>query len=71
MSAAVLEDALKLARVGLIPSFPCLPDKRPACPHGLKDASKDPEQIWFDHRRRAGEALRRGLCIGAEGLYLW
>jgi hypothetical protein len=44
-AASVLEDALKLATVGLMPCFPCLPDKRPACPHGFKNASKDPEQL--------------------------
>lgn len=32
------------AEIGL-PVFPCLPNKRPACPHGFKDATTDPRKI--------------------------
>jgi len=46
--ATPLDAALWLAEYGA-PSFPCLENKRPACPHGLKDATKDPvalRELW-------------------------
>lgn len=45
----LLETAMDYAERG-IPIFPCRPDgKAPACAHGHKDASKDPDQIraWW------------------------
>jgi hypothetical protein len=39
-----LDSALKLAANGF-PAFPCLTNKRPACPHGFKDASTDPDKL--------------------------
>jgi hypothetical protein len=48
----VLDDAHALAESGL-PVFPCsISTKRPATPHGFKDASNDPDEIrhlWRDH----------------------
>ena len=46
----LLETAMDYAERG-IPIFPCRPDsKAPACLHGHKDASKDPDQIraWWE-----------------------
>ena len=41
-----LQFALWLAESKHIPCFPCREDKRPACPHGFKDASADPKIVW-------------------------
>ena len=43
MNASLLDKALELAET--YPVFPCKPDKRPACQHGFKDASQDPEVV--------------------------
>lgn len=46
-----LRQALELVGGGL-PCFPCDDSKRPATPHGFKDASREPEEVrrlWRDH----------------------
>ncbi|MET4242720.1 bifunctional DNA primase/polymerase [Bradyrhizobium sp. RT10b] len=46
-----LASALRLADRGL-PVFPCAASKRPTCPHGFKDASRDPSAVralWRDY----------------------
>jgi hypothetical protein len=43
--------------------FPCRLDKRPACPHGFKDASRDPPEIEALWRRYPGPLV--GIATGA------
>jgi hypothetical protein len=43
--------------------FACRDDKRPACPHGFKDASNDPDQITELWRRWPGVLI--GVATGA------
>lgn len=57
----VLDAALALANEGLA-VFPCHIDKRPATPHGFKDASADPEAV-----RRLWEAYTAPLIGIATG----
>jgi hypothetical protein len=62
----VLRTALALARRGLH-VFPCLPrDKRPACPHGLKEATADTEIItqWWEARPECNVAVATGTISG-------
>lgn len=50
-STIALAKALALAKVGL-PVFPCAASKRPTCPHGFLDASRDPgavRALWRDY----------------------
>jgi hypothetical protein len=43
--------------------FPCRLDKRPACPHGFKDASRDPPEIEALWQRYPGPLV--GIATGA------
>ena len=48
----VAQIAINLARNAGYATFPCLENKRPACPHGFKSASTDPatiSRLWWDH----------------------
>lgn len=45
-----VEQALRLAR--RLPVFPCAENKRPCCPHGFKDSTRDPaaiRELWRLH----------------------
>jgi len=62
----LLQTARALAEKGLA-IFPCLPrDKRPATPHGLKDATTDPIEIenWWHHNPNYNIAIATGAVSG-------
>lgn len=64
----MLDKALALAKGGW-PIFPLVPgEKRPACAHGLHDATTDPEQIrqWWGHNPDYGIG-----CATGEALECW
>lgn len=59
-----LEHACQLALAGL-PVFPCKDDKAPACPHGFKDATRDPLQVEFLWAQHPGSLI--GVATGLAG----
>jgi len=72
MSAAndVARAAQNLARNRGYWLFPCRDDKRPACPHGFKDAAPDPDAIASLWRQHPGPLIgvRTGAASGASVL---
>jgi hypothetical protein len=73
MSAAdeACATAINLAGNAGYSVFPCRADKSPACPHGFRDASRDPAailQLWhhwpdIEAERAARMSERRRRCI--------
>jgi hypothetical protein len=55
--------AINLARNAGYSVFPCRADKSPACPHGFRDASRDPASILQLWHRWPGELI--GIATGA------
>ena len=66
---ATLKVALALAKQH-IPVFPCKQDKRPATPHGFKDATTDPKQItrWWSNDPTALVGVPTGKASGINVL---
>ena len=65
-SESALNEALRLAATGC-PLFPCVPGaKRPLTPHGLHDATTDPDQIrdWWRRHPDANLAIPTGTFNG-------
>jgi hypothetical protein len=54
VSAAEIPAALGRALALGLPAFPCRADKRPACPHGYRDATADPTGLRALWRRHPG-----------------
>src|SRR3954452_19812436 len=71
MTAPILTTAKQLGRTGLRVFF-CLEDKRPACPHGYKDAACDPAALHDLHRRYPGPLIgaATGEVSGVDALDL-
>ena len=68
----MLKTARALAEKGMA-VFPCLPrDKRPATPHGLKDATTDPIEIenWWHQNPSCNIAIATGIDVRATGGYV-
>ena len=61
--ATALGAALAVAAELVLPVFPVRADKRPACPHGLRDATSDSAGIRELWRRRPGPLV--GVSTGA------
>lgn len=51
-----MKAALDLAERG-VPVFPCLGNKRPACPNGFKEATRDPAAVQALFRRYPGSLI--------------
>jgi hypothetical protein len=63
MSAETIAAARAVAGELGLPVFPCRADKRPACVHGFRDATRDPAAIRELWRRHPGPLI--GVPTGA------